>query len=75
MNNYGQVTVEELTLRKAQFPVGCRVKLISMEDPYAPKGGSLGTVTNIDPFGDLEVDWDCGSKLKVIYGVDNVVRL
>ena len=75
MSNFRLATADELKQREKQFPVGCRIKLISMDDPHALTSGSLGTVTRIDPFGDLEVDWDCGSKLKVIYGVDNVVRL
>ena len=50
--------------------IGTNVRLIRMEDPYPLPIGSVGTVTDIDCNGDLEVAWACGSSLKLIPGVD-----
>ena len=48
-----------------------RVRLISMDDPWQPPAGSEGKITGMDALGDLLVDWDCGSSLKLIAGVDD----
>lgn len=58
-------------LRK-QYPQGTRVELVSMDDPQAPPEGTKGTVIAVDDTGSLLVDWDNGSGLNVIYGVDRV---
>lgn len=58
------------------YPVGCRVELVQMDDPYrklAP--GSQGTVASVDDTGTVFVRWDCGSSLGIVYGVDRVRRL
>jgi hypothetical protein len=44
-----------------------------MDDAQAPPMGTHGTVTGVDDTGSLLVDWDNGSGLNVIWGVD-VVR-
>ena len=59
-------------LREA-YPSGTRVELIRMEDIQAPPSGTQGTVIGVDDIGSLLVNWDNGSGLNVIYGVD-VVR-
>lgn len=46
-----------------------------MEDEYAPPRGTLGTVTGIDSTGSLLVDWDNGSGLNVLYGIDRVRKI
>ncbi len=62
---------------RAEFPVGCRVELVNMNDPYNKKlkPGDQGTVRLIDDIGTIFVDWDCGSTLGVAYGEDCVKRL
>lgn len=62
-------TVEE---RKAQFPKGSRVKLIFMDDSQAPNPGTLGTVKGVDDIGSILVDWDSGSSLNVLQGIDRI---
>jgi hypothetical protein len=57
------------------YPVGCRVELLQMDDLQAPPVGTKGTVTGVDDTGSLLVNWDNGSGLNVIYGVDRVKRL
>lgn len=61
-------------LRK-KYPVGTRVVLLQMDDVQAPPKGTKGTVRGIDDTGSLLVDWDNGSGLNVIYGIDKVKKL
>lgn len=66
-------TVERL---KKQYPKGCRVELIEMDDPYSRlKPGELGTVEHVDDIGTVFVNWDSGSSLGVAYGVDRIKKL
>ena len=58
---------------RAKYPVGTRVRLMLMDDVQAPPIGTLGTVKGVDDTASLLVDWDNGSSLNVIYGVDIVV--
>jgi len=60
-------TVERI---RAQYPVGCRVELIKMDDIQAPPIGTKGTVTGVDYIGSIMVSWDNGSTLHVVYGED-----
>ncbi|BAL01360.1 hypothetical protein OBV_41610 [Oscillibacter valericigenes Sjm18-20] len=67
-NNFSaRETVE--CIRK-QYPVGCRVELLSMDDVQAPPIGTKGTVRYVDDIGSLGVAWDNGSSLQVVYGED-----
>ncbi len=57
--------------RKNQYPIGARVELICMKDPYVHlEPGEKGTVTGVDDIGTIHVKWDCGSGLGVAYGED-----
>jgi len=62
---------------RKQYPVGCRVELISMKDPYNTKlvPGCLGTVKGVDDMATIHVAWDCGSSLGVAYGEDSCRRI
>ena len=64
---------EQLRRLRETYPAGTRVELIQMDDTQAPPTGTHGTVTGVDDTGSLLVDWDNGSGLNVIWGVD-VVR-
>ena len=64
---------EQLKRLREAYPAGTRVELIQMDDQQAPPTGTMGTVTGVDDTGSLLVDWDNGSGLNVIWGVD-VVR-
>lgn len=57
------------TIRK-RYPVGCRVRLVKMDDVQAPPIGTLGTVYDVDDTGSSLVNWDDGSGLNVVYGED-----
>lgn len=62
--------LEELSQK---YPVGTRIRLLKMkDDPMPIPVGTLGTVNGIDGIGSLCVDWDNGSSLHVLYGIDEV---
>lgn len=63
---------ETLKRLKRQYPIGCRVELVQMNDPYSTKlkPGCQGTVIAVDDIGTIHVNWDCGSSLGVVYGED-----
>ncbi len=65
-------TVERI---RAQYPVGCRVELVKMDDIQAPPIGTKGTVTGVDDIGSIMVSWDNGSSLHVVYGEDICLRI
>ena len=58
-----------------EYPVGCRVELLQMDDVTAPPVGTRGTVTGIDDTGSIMVAWDNGSGLNVLYGIDHVRKV
>lgn len=60
-------TVERI---RQEYPVGCRVELLRMDDPQAPPIGTCGTVIGVDDTGSVMVRWDNGSGLHVVYGED-----
>ncbi len=60
-------TVERI---RAQYPVGTRVRLLSMDDPQAPPIGTEGTVLGVDDAGHIMMSWDSGGSLNLVYGVD-----
>lgn len=61
---------------RVQYPQGCRVELVQMNDPYSTlKPGDKGTVDFIDDTGTIFCNWDIGSTLGVVYGQDVVKRL
>ena len=70
MNKFpSQETVERIRKR---YPVGCRVELVRMNDPYTKlKPGDRGTVAMVDSIGTVFVNWDCGSGLGIVCGEDS----
>ena len=63
----------QLKQLREEYPVGTRVELVSMNDPYNTKlvPGCRGTVRIVDDMGTIHVSWDCGSGLGVIFGEDS----
>jgi hypothetical protein len=54
-----------------QYPAGTRVEIISMDDPYTTlRSGDRGAISFFDSTGTAFVDWDNGSTLGLVYGVD-----
>ena len=60
-------TVERI---RREYPAGCQVELLRMDDPQAPPIGTCGTVIGVDDTGSVMVRWDNGSGLHVVYGED-----
>lgn len=67
-----QKTVDRI---RRDFPVGCRVELLQMDDAQAPPIGTIGTVIGVDDTGSIMVRWDNGSGLNVVYGEDRCRRV
>ena len=65
----------EINTLRHQFPVGCRVELVQMNDPQAPPLGTQGTVMGVDDAGSILMKWDNGCGLNVVYGEDVVRRI
>ena len=60
---------------KAKYPVGCRVRLIRMDDPQAPPVGTEGEVLGVDDTASILVRWANGSGLNVVYGEDYAEKI
>ena len=65
-------TVERL---RWEYPVGCRVELVQMDDVQAPPIGTKGTVRGVDDIGSIMVRWGNGCGLSVAYGEDMCRRI
>lgn len=60
---------------RKKYPSGTRVRLLEMNDPYAPYLGAYGTVIAVEDTGMMQVSWDDGCMLHVQPGMDRVVKL
>ena len=69
------ITKKQLEALRSRYPVGTRVELLQMDDVQAPPIGTKGAVTGVDDTGSLMVNWDNGSGLNVIYGIDRVRKV
>nr|DAJ75463.1 MAG TPA: protein of unknown function (DUF4314) [Caudoviricetes sp.] len=65
-------TIEAL---RRDYPVGCMVELIEMDDPQAPQPGTIGKVVAVDDIGTIHVAWTTGSGLGVAWGQDSCRRV
>ena len=72
MNSPQQQRIETL---KSQYPSGCIVELIHMDDTQAPPKGTKGKVIHVDDAGTIHVDWDTGSTLGIVPGIDMVRKM
>lgn len=60
---------------REQYPEGCRVALDQMDDRQAPPIGTEGTVIYVDDAGNIQVNWDNGCGLAVVFGEDRCHRI
>lgn len=66
------VNREMLAFLRKQYPAGTRIRLDSMQDPYAPvEAGTTGKLDYIDDAGQFHMKWDNGRTLALIPGVDS----
>lgn len=73
MNFPSRETVERL---RKTYPVGCRIVLDEMDDPYTKIPiGSQATCLGVDDAGNVMASWDCGSSLSVAWQVDRCHRV
>ena len=76
MNSNGFPSREAVERVRAMYPTGCRVELISMDDPYSSlTPGTKGTVRSVGDTGTVFVPWDNGSGLGVGYGLAWIRKL
>ena len=69
------ISPSRLAALRSQFPVGCTVELIEMNDTQAPPPGTRGRVIWVDDIGTIHVAWETGSSLGVAYGEDYCRRV
>ena len=73
MNFPCRETVESL---RTTYPVGCRVVLDHMDDPYVHiPVGPQATVTGVDDIASVMCAWDEGGSLSVAYGADRCHKI
>ena len=66
---------EVVNMLREKYPKGTRVVLLEMDDPQAPPIGTKGTVRYVDDTAGIVVNWDNGSTLSAIYGVDRIRKI
>ena len=66
---------EIVEMVRRQYPKGCRVELVRMDDVQAPPVGTKGTVIGVDDTASVMVKWDNGCGLNVVYGEDFCRRI
>lgn len=64
-----------MELLRSRLSAGTRIILVEMNDVQAPPVGTKGTVRGVDDAANILVDWDNGSSLNLIYGVDRYSEL
>ncbi len=69
------ISKEELKKLREEYPVGCTVELLEMNDVQAPPIHTKGVVRHVDDIGTIFVNWETGSGLGVAYGEDRCRRI
>lgn len=77
MKNKLSIPTQEAVERvRKMYPKGTRVELIRIDDPCTClKPGEKGTVCFVDDTATVFVDWDSGSGLGIVYGIDRIRKL
>lgn len=58
---------------RKQYPVGTKVRMLHMTDPFEPiASGTVGTVAYVDDAGSVHMKWQNGRTLAFIPGEDTV---
>lgn len=62
---------QQLKVLRERYPAGTLIRLIDMNDPYAPvPPGTAGEVSYIDDAGNIHMVWENGRTLSLIESVD-----
>lgn len=72
------LTAEERNVNRIrkEYPVGTRIKLIHMSDPFHPvPPNTIGTVAGVDDMGTIHMSWENGSSLGIIPNEDSFIKL
>ena len=73
--SFSQLSNIAKSLRE-RYPIGTRIKLISMgDDPRPVENGTRGTVRIVDDMGTVHCDFDNGRRLGLIPGEDSFRKL
>lgn len=67
--------MKSIELLKEKYPEGTKIRLIHMNDPQAVPPGTIGEVRKVDDMGTIHVNWETGSTLGLIDGVDSFTIL
>ena len=62
---------EQIAALRRMYPAGTVVELLSMEDVQAPFPGTIGEVQGVDDAGQILVNWQTGSSLNLLPGIDS----
>lgn len=69
---YRELKPYQIEAIKRKYPPGTRIELHFMPDDLRPiEPGTCGTVRFVDDIGTLHCDFDNGSSLGVVWGVDS----
>lgn len=70
------ISKEVIERLRAEYPVGAKVELVKMNDPYRRMPpGIKGEVIGVDDIGTIHVSWETGSQLGIAYGEDSCRRI
>lgn len=70
------MNAERVARLKAAYPAGTRIRLIHMDDPYAPvQDGMIGSVVAVDDAGNIHMKWDNGRTLAICPEVDSFAKV
>ena len=62
---------EQIEMLRKEYPAGTKVELLAMDDKQAPPVGTIGEVIAVDDVGQLVMQWQNGSGLNLIPGMDS----
>lgn len=63
-------SLTDATKTRAKYPAGTKIKLISMLKENQMPAGLIGTVVCVDDASQIHMNWENGSTLALIEGVD-----